>query len=229
MEKQTLKVQSIQKVTHDVSRISTEKPENFDFEPSLVNEMSLLNRARKGEKGPFTFSSLQSERSLEFTIKTYRDHQDMTNDLLESEQNDEKLPHDVFDTFPYKGEGVFIAGGPEIIPIFRDLKSKNKVGKNQLIFTNKTKSDTIRSEEFEAIFWYALVNIFSEKNAIEHHYGVITNAFWETCITDFKQLFYLCGPPPMIKAMEKQLLELGVDKKLITKNNIKPMSYEYCN
>ncbi|OOG77688.1 flavodoxin reductase [Algoriphagus sp. A40] len=223
MEKHILKVKSIQKITPDVLRITTDKPEAIDFEPGQATELSIKKSGWEAEKRPFTFSSLPAEKSLEFTIKTYPDHKGMTKELLELENNDELVAHEVFGAIRYKGKGVFIAGGAGITPfisIFRDLKAKNEIGKNQLIFANKTKADIILEKEFEALLGDAFINVLSEENAIGYHYGVITREFLETYITDFRQQFYLCGPPPMIKAVEQQLSELGVDEKLITKEKI---------
>jgi ferredoxin-NADP reductase len=39
-------------------------------------------------------------------------------------------------------------------------------------------------------------------------------------IAGFDQQYYICGPPPMMVAIEKQLANLGVDKKLITEEEI---------
>lgn len=220
MEKHTLKVKSIKKLTPDVLRITTDKPEELDFEPGQATELAINNSEWKQEKRPYTFSNLPTEKGLEFTIKTYPDQEGMTNELLKLKKNDELVAHEVFGAIKYKGEGVFIAGGAGITPfisIFRDLNAKNKIGKNQLIFANKTKADIILEEEFNSLLGDAFINILSEEKVEGYHYGVITRDFLEAHITDLNQKFYLCGPPPMVKVVEKQLLEMGVSEKSIIK------------
>ena len=50
-----------------------------------------------------------------------------------------------------------------------------------------------------------------------YHYGRITEEFLRENVTDFNQQFYICGPPPMIKEVEKQLFHLKVNTDQITK------------
>jgi ferredoxin-NADP reductase len=223
MKKQTLKVKSIKKLTPDVVSIITQKPEKFDFKPGQATLLALKKGNWEKEKRPFTFSSLPTDKNLEFTIKTYPDRDGMTNELLELKEGDTLLSHEVYGAIEYKGKGVFIAGGAGVTPfisIFRDLKVKNQLGGNMLIFANRTKADIILEKEFKELLGDSFISILSEEEQIGYHFGVITKEFLLTYITDFKQQFYLCGPPPMIKAVESQLLDLGVDEKWITKEKI---------
>jgi ferredoxin-NADP reductase len=50
-----------------------------------------------------------------------------------------------------------------------------------------------------------------------YEHGFITENFLRSQITDYGNNVYLCGPPPMMEAVEKHLLKLNVDKKLIIK------------
>ena len=131
--------------------------------------------------------------------------------------------HDVFGAIAYKGEGVFIAGGAGVTPfisIFRDLQLKNEVGGNKLIFANKTKDDIILAIEFEEMLGENFINILSEEKADGYAYGQIDEEFLKANIAGFNQQFYICGPPPMMDAIEKQLANLGVAKKEITTEEI---------
>ena len=142
MEQHFVKIKSIDKVTHNVLKIVTEKPQAYNFTPGQATEVSINKNGWQDEKRPFTFTCLPDDDYLEFTIKTYPSHKGVTNELLQLKQNDELILHDVFGAIAYKGEGVFIAGGAGVTPfisIFRFLRSKNEVGGNKLIFANKTK------------------------------------------------------------------------------------------
>ena len=51
----------------------------------------------------------------------------------------------------------------------------------------------------------------------DYAHGQITEDFLKANIGDLKQYFYICGPPPMMEAIEGLLVKLNVDKKLIVK------------
>lgn len=218
--KNTIKIKSISSLTHDVLRIQTQKPGEFNFAPGQATEISINKDGWQNEKRPFTFTCLPEDDYLEFTIKTYPAHKGVTNELLKLKKDDELILHDVFGAINYKGEGMFIAGGAGVTPfisIFRDLHSKNKIGGNKLIFSNKTKGDIILNEEFENLLGENFINILSEERLADFPYGHISEDFLKAYITDFKKYFYLCGPPPMMEAVERQLTNLDVDKNLLNK------------
>jgi len=220
MRKQIVRIQSIQNITHDVLQIVTEKPANFNFTPGQATEISINKTGWKAEKRPFTFTSLPGSDFLEFTIKIYTSHKSVTNKLLDLKADDELILHEVFGEIEYKGEGTFIAGGAGVTPficILRDLRSKNKIGDNKLIFANNTKADIILAPEFKELLDDNFINILSHDIIVGYEHGLITKEFLEKHITDTSKLVYLCGPPPMMDAVEKLLEKINVDKSLIVK------------
>ncbi len=220
MEQQNVKVKSVDKITHDVLKIVTEKPKQFNFVPGQATEVSINKSGWKNEKRPFTFTSLPHNDYLEFTIKTYPLKKSVTNELLQLKINDELILHDVFGAIAYKGEGIFIAGGAGITPfisIFRYLNSKNELGNNKLIFANKTKGDIILANEFKKLLGKNFINILSDEKADGYAHGQITEGFLKTHISDSTKNVYICGPPPMMDAIEKQLANLKIDKNQIIK------------
>lgn len=220
MGNHTLEIKSVDHITHDVLRIVTNKPEKLNFVPGQAAHIAINKSGWLKEERPFSFTNLPADNSLEFTIKTYPAKEGVTSELINLKKNDELILHDVFGAIAYKGEGVFIAGGAGVTPfisIFRNLKAKNKIGKNMLLFANKTKADIILEKEFEALLGDAFINILSDEQAEGYHQGRITERFLKANVSDFSQQFYICGPPPMIKDVEEQLIDLGVDKENITK------------
>lgn len=217
---QIIKIKSVAKATHDVLRIETEKPLNYQFEPGQATELAINKPEWQNEKRPFTFTSLPQEKHLEFTIKTYPQHKGVTNEFLKLKAGDELLIDDPWGTIGYKGEGVFIAGGAGVTPfisIFRHLQSTNKIGANKLIFANKAKVDIINEREFQKILGKNFINILSDENINKYAHGFITEDFLKQSITNLDKHFYVCGPPVMMDIVEKQLSNLKVDKKLIVK------------
>jgi ferredoxin-NADP reductase len=220
MEQHIVKIRSIGKVTHDVLKIVTEKPQHYNFTPGQATEISVNKVGWENKKNPFTFTCLPDDDHLEFTIKTYPSHHGVTNELLKLTSGDELIVHEVFGAISYKGEGVFIAGGAGVTPflaIFRYLRLKNEVGNNRLIFANKTKADIIHEEEFKKILGTNFINILSDETIDGYGNGQITGDFIKANSGGLNKLFYLCGPPPMMEAIEKQLADLHVDSKSIIK------------
>jgi ferredoxin-NADP reductase len=220
MQQHIVKIQSIDKVTHDVLKIVTEKPANYTFNPGQATDISINKTGWKDKKNPYTFCCLPEDNYLEFTIKTYPSHNSISNELLNLKINDELILHDVFGAISYKGEGVFIAGGAGVTPfisILRSLASKKEIGNNKLLFANKKKEDIILEEEFKKLLGDNFINILSDEKVPGYANGQITKEFIQANCDGLNKLFYLCGPPPMMEAIEKQLADLGVDKKLIIK------------
>jgi ferredoxin-NADP reductase len=215
-----VKIKSIQKITPDVLQIVVEKPSGFTFNPGQAADISINKNVWKDQKNPFTFTSLPEDDHVEFTIKTYPSHKGVTNELLNTKAGEELIIHDVFGDIGYKGEGVFIAGGAGITPfisIFRYLQSKNLIGNNKLVFANKMKTDIIHEEMFTKLLGKNFINVLSDEILKGYEHGYITAELLQDYITPSDKYFYLCGPPPMMNAVEKHLTVLHVDPESIVK------------
>lgn len=223
MKKHIVKIRSIQHVTHDVLKIVTEKPLHYEFTPGQATEIAINKEGWKKEKRPFTFTCLPDRDYLEFTIKTYASHKGVTNELLHLKKNDELILHEVFGAIAYKSEGVFLAGGAGVTPficIFRHLQSKNAIGDNKLIFANKTQSDIILADEFKKLLGENFINILSDEKVDGYAHGLFTGGFLKDYVKDPGKYIYVCGPPPMMTAIDHFLSDLHVDTKMIIKEGI---------
>jgi ferredoxin-NADP reductase len=218
MKKSIVKIQSIKHITHDVLQLVIEKPEGFSFIPGQATHLSINKPEWKAKKNPFTFTSLPEDDFLEFTIKTYPEHKGVTNELLKLKEEDELILHDVFGSIKYNGEGVFIAGGAGVTPfisIFRNLHQKKVIGTNKLIFANKTKADIILETEFKNLLGKNFINILSDEEAEGYTNGQITEDFLKAYVNDTTKHVYVCGPPPMMEAIQKQLSNLHLPIKAL--------------
>jgi ferredoxin-NADP reductase len=219
MEEYIVKILNIEQVTHDVKRIQVEKPSGYTFIPGQATEVSVNSDELRSKKSPFTFTCLNSAPYLEFTIKIYPSHNGVTLAISKLNRGDELIIRDVWGAIAYKGKGVFIAGGAGVTPfisIFRDLKTKNEVQGNILLFANKTRADIILENEFRTLLGSAFINILSEENADGYFYGMMNKNFLKTYINDCSKNLYICGPPPMMDSVSKILEGLGVEKNSIT-------------
>jgi ferredoxin-NADP reductase len=209
---EVIKIKTIKQQTHDVKSFRCEKPRGYNFIPGQATEVSINKEGWKDEKRPFTFTSLNEEPDLEFTIKRYGDHNGVTNELHTLQPGDEIIVRDVWGAIEYKGPGYFIAGGAGITPfiaIFRQLHKKNKIEDNKLFFSNKTDKDIILQEEFNSILGNNVVHAITDDPDTRYHAGFINEEFLRENITDFTRNFYLCGPPKMVEAMQDILGWLG--------------------
>lgn len=218
--KQFLKIKKIEHVTHDVLCLQLEKPSNLVFQPGQAADISINKPDWKDEIRAFTFTSLPEDDFLEFTIKTYPSHHGVTEQLLSLKPGDELIVHGVFGSIAYKDKGIFIAGGAGITPfisIFRALEKAGKLDNNKLLFANKSSADIIRKEYFSTLLKNNFINVLSEEQLPGYEHGYITADMIRKYAETDLPYYYLCGPDPMIDAIEKSLQSLGVTEEFIVR------------
>ncbi|MFA3781481.1 FAD-binding oxidoreductase [Melioribacteraceae bacterium 4301-Me] len=220
MAEHKLKILDTKNLTHDVKSLKVEKPKGYSFIPGQATDVAINKPKLAEQKRSFTFTSLNEWDYLEFTIKIYNDHNGVTKEIGKLKPGDELIIDDPWGAISYKGEGYFIAGGAGVTPfiaILRELNSKNQLGNNKLIFANKTEADIIHKDEFEKMLGKNFINILSHQKSDKYHYGFITEEFLKSVVNDFNKMFYLCGPPPMMNALEKIFDNLGIPDNQIIK------------
>lgn len=207
-----VKILSIENVTHNVRAYRLEKPAGYRFEPGQATEVSINKAGWLEERRPFTFTGLNEWPYLEFTIKSYLDHQGVTNELYKLKEGDELILRDVWGAITYKGPGYFLAGGAGITPfiaILRQAYNDKSIDGNELFFSNQTTKDIIYHDELSKMLGsHARYIITREENA-SYLKGPIDKAFLERNVTDFNKPFYVCGPDKMVADLSQILTELG--------------------
>jgi ferredoxin-NADP reductase len=209
-----VKIISIKNVTHNVKQFRIEKPEGFHFNPGQATELSINEKEWKDEKRPFTFTCLNDDPYLEFTIKIYRDRSGVTNHLGELLVGDELILRDVWGAIEYKGPGYFIAGGAGVTPfiaILRQLHKDNKLEGNTLFFSNQTDQDIILEQEFKAMPGLHFLFTTTHQKGGKNDHRRIDEAFLKAEIKDFTKHFYVCGPDQMVIEINEILRQLGVE------------------
>lgn len=220
MAEHKVKILAIESVTHNVKSLKVEKPKGYSFIPGQATDVAINKPDFVDQKRSFTFTALNDWDHLEFTIKIYNDHNGVTKEIGKLNVGEELIIDDPWGAINYKGEGTFIAGGAGVTPfiaILRDLKNKNELKSNKLIFANKTSKDIILKNEFERLLGNNFINILSDEKTDQYKFGFITKEFLQSVLNNLDQFFYLCGPDPMIELVEKILGELNVDKNSIVK------------
>ncbi|HKL40018.1 MAG TPA: hypothetical protein VJ894_05025 [Cryomorphaceae bacterium] len=209
-----VKILDTHSLTHDVNRISTEKPDGYSFKPGQATEIAINKAGYRDEKRPFTFTCLPSDDRLEFTIKSYHDHDGVTHKIDSLTAGDEFIIDDAWGAIEYKGKGTFIAGGAGVTPfiaILRHLEAKGELEGNRLIFSNKTEKDVIMRDEFHEMLGEDFISTLTQEEAEGHESGRIDADFLEKHVDDFSQHFYVCGPDEMVEDINEHLKELGAE------------------
>jgi len=215
-----VKIISIEKATHNVFHIKTEKPQGISYLLGQAADLSINKPNWEKELRPFTFTSLPSDGYLEFYIKSYPDHNGVTEQIGKLNPNDTLFIGEVFGDIHYKDEGIFIAGGAGITPfisILKNLEKQSKLGNNKLIFANKTSDDIIERTFFNHLLGENFINVLSQEEKVGCEYGYITKELIKSHMDNQNTYFYICGPPPMMDAVLKQLKELGILNTKIVK------------
>ncbi|HXB94908.1 MAG TPA: FAD-binding oxidoreductase [Puia sp.] len=212
------KILSIAAVTHDVRCIRLEKPDNYSFIPGQATDVTLDKDGWREEKRPFTFTSLNSDPYLEFTIKSYANHDGVTKQIGLLETDDHLIIDEPWGAIHYKGEGYFIAGGAGITPfmaIFRQLHQVGLIGKNRLFFSNKTPADIIYRSELIRIFGGNAVFVLTQKGEDANNLDFIDQAFLKSHVQQPGKYFYVCGPDPMVQGINEILAGLGANPQTL--------------
>jgi ferredoxin-NADP reductase len=214
-----VKILAIEPVTHNVRRYTVEKPQGFTFEPGQATEVSLDLDDWREEKRPFTFTALAEWPDLEFTIKSYFDHDGVTARLGRLEPGANLLLRDVWGTITYKGPGTFIAGGAGVTPfiaILRRLAKDGKLAGNRLIFSNRREEDIILRDEFEAMQGLERLFTLTDEKVPGLLNQRIDAGFLKRHVKDFSGRFYVCGPDRMVKDLRRTLADLGAQTDSVT-------------
>jgi len=215
----TVKILAAEPITHDVRRYRLEKPAGFRFEPGQATELSLDLDGFRDKKNPFTFTGLNDADYLEFTIKSYFDHDGVTRRLWDLKPGDRLILRDPWGTITYRGPGAFLAGGAGVTPfiaILRQLARDRRLAGHRLIVSNKTEKDIILRDEFEAMDGLDHDWLISNDRSSLLYRGRIDEDFLTHHITDFTQNFYLCGPDKMVADLRSLLEKHGASTDAVT-------------
>lgn len=216
---QSVRILSAEPLTHNVRRYRLERPAGYHFEPGQATEVSIDTDGYRDRKSPFTFTALNDADYLEFTIKSYFDHDGVTKKLWDLHAGDRLLVRDVWGTITYKGPGVFVAGGAGVTPfiaILRQLARDNRLAGHRLIVSNRTDADIILREEFEAMPGLQHLWVVTDQPDTKFFRGHIDEAFLRQQVGDLSQNFYLCGPDPMVNELRQTLGRLGARSDAVT-------------
>ncbi len=213
-----VRILDIKQVTHDVKQFRLEKPKGYSFVPGQATDVSVNKPGWEDNKHPFTFTGLNEDPFLQFTIKRYPDRHGVTDLLHQLKPGDEIIVRDVWGAIEYRGPGCFLAGGAGITPflaIFRQLHRDHQAAGNTLFFSNKTAADIIEHQELLDILGERVSFLLTREQNAGYLHGRIDKKFLKDQVTDFRQPFYICGPDDMVRELADTLAGLGASAESV--------------
>ncbi|WP_018148567.1 FAD-binding oxidoreductase [Henriciella marina] len=211
-----LTLQSIEPVTHDVFKLRFDKPGGLAIKPGQAVDMAIDKDEWREEKRPFTPTSLPSDGYLEFTIKSYPEHDGVTEQIAKLQPGDKVLVDEPWGAINDEGKGWFIAGGAGVTPMIailrKLLEDDGTLEGCELIFSNSTEADIIRREDFEQMKGLTTYFTVTDQTTADVHTGKIDKTLLNERIEPGKGKCYVCGPDGMIDDIVLALKEIGVSE-----------------
>lgn len=210
---QTLTLQQIEPLTHDVNRLVFDRPEGYSFRPGQATDLALDLDGWRDEARPFTFTSLPGEDRLEFTIKSYPSHDGVTKRIARLTPGDTVRIGEAWGAIEDKGPGTFIAGGAGLTPFLAILRNRlvtdGDLDGSTLLFSNRCERDIILRDELIGMPGLRCVFTVTDESVPDLPQRMIDGAFLEKEVRNWDDTFYVCGPPPMVEAVTDALRDRG--------------------
>ncbi|MBU1727653.1 MAG: oxidoreductase [Candidatus Omnitrophica bacterium] len=217
-QERELKVKEVIQRTHNVKSIRLEFNAPDDYKAGQFLQAVLNNDPQL--KHYLSFSSSPTEKGfIEFTKKISQSNFSKALDSLKP--GDSVKVQYPFGKFTLEDNGspekiAFLSGGIGITPI-RSI-AKFAVDKNLgedivLVYANRSVKDIAFKEDFDAMQKsypkLRVAHVLCEAEpGFKCRVGMINSQVVRNEVPDFKERkFFLCGPPPMVEAMKKILVE----------------------
>ncbi|MFN6943579.1 MAG: ferric reductase-like transmembrane domain-containing protein [Cytophagaceae bacterium] len=199
-----------------------DKHEGMKFQPGQFAWLTLGNTPFAIEEHPFSFSSSAEKRDkVSVTIKELGDFTSSISEMKPGMAAHLDGPHGAFssDRVPEAKGFVFIVGGVGITPVmsmlrtFADRKDKRTL---TLIYGNNTLNDITFYDDLEELksrLNLKIVHVLAKpEKGWQGEKGFITPDLLQRHLPEDKeqQMYFLCGPPVMMNAVEKALLKVKV-------------------
>jgi len=225
----TAKIKEVIQRSHNVKSFRLEIPEAADFKAGQFLSVELNNDPNL--KRYLSISSSPTEKSyIEFTKKiTSSDFSQASDKLKAGDEVAIQYPFGKFVLDEAQEKIAFLSGGIGITPIRSICKyvvDKNPKIDVVLIYSNRSIRDIIFKEDFDAMQKsypkLKVAHVLCEaRPGFKYTPGLINGAVVKNEIPDYmERKFYLCGPPQMVEAMRKILIEeLNLpQEKIVTEN-----------
>lgn len=212
-------IRRISPVTPSVRSYTCDRPQGYGFEPGQATEVAIDRDGWRDETRPFTFTSTPDDDHLGFTIKSYPEHDGVTEQIGQLEEGATLWIGDAWGAITDKGPGVFIAGGAGVTPflsILRDRADRSDLEGCHLILSCSTEDELIAREELTAMEGLATTFLVTDEPSSPLSSGRLDADLLRRLITDTSAQMYVCGPPQMVEDVTEALKTIGAEPDSIT-------------
>lgn len=209
--------------TYNVTSFRFPRPETFSYKPGQFLFVTIRAEGGKELSKHFSFSSSPTEAEhIEFTKKL--SDSEFSTALKTLKEGDWARIDAPYGKFTFEGEHEkigLLGGGIGITPfmsICRYCTDKRLSTRITLLYGNRSESDIVFRKEFEAMQEQnANLKVVHILNAPSSEWkgatGFINTELIKKEIPAYKEtVFYTCGPPAMVEAMEQLTDALGLPK-----------------
>jgi len=209
--------------TYNVRSFRFPRPKTLSYKSGQFLFITMKAENGKELSKHFSFSSSPTEQGhIEFTKKlSESEFSTALKSLKEGDWVRIDAPYGKF-TFEGEHERIGLLGGGIGITPFRSIckycTDKLLNTKITLLYGNRTENDIVFRKEFETMQEdnknLRVVFTLNEANSgWKGAVGTINAEMVKKEIPDYREtVFYTCGPPPMVEAMEKLIEQLGLPK-----------------
>jgi ferredoxin-NADP reductase len=206
--------------TYNVTSFRFPRPATLNYKPGQYLFVTIKSGGKNLSKTLSLSSSPTEKKHIEFTKKLT--DSEFSNTLRTLKVGDWATIDAPYGKFTFEGENekiALLAGGIGITP-FRSIckycTDMRLTAKITLLYGNRSESDIVFKKELEEMEKQnenlKVVFMLNEaSNGWKGVTGVIDAGLVKKEVPDYKErVFYVCGPPPMVQAMEKLIRDLGL-------------------
>lgn len=219
------RIEEVRRETHDVKTFTMELEESIEFTSGQYCLLSILSKpGYDSAEKPFTFANAPSQEgnsTIEITIKRVGDFTTAMHSLDVGKRLEIDGPYGEELNFDRSTDDdiVFLVGGSGITPFISSLRYliENDLDNHiTLLFSNRMESDIIYKEELERMDERDNITVVNTLTHEKPDYwarktGRIDREMIDKYVNNPEErLWYICGPPGMVEAMNDLLTEMNI-------------------
>ncbi|MCK0159107.1 hypothetical protein [Allomuricauda sp. F6463D] len=204
-------------INQNIIHLFIQKPFGLKFIAGQAMDISIDLPGFELEVAPFTIISSEGNHCLEFIIKVQPHKHSLTYQLSLLGPGAIIQLSQPWDTFKYRGQGIFFAAGTGIIPfvpIIEKINEKTEGFKYEhtLVYACDHQENILFEKKLKATFGNNFLKYISRSKHKEPLSQRINCSFLKRKITKNEQYFYVCGPKSFEYDIKNYLVSMGIER-----------------